>query len=96
MQTDEMNRFFTLLQDQGRTLKQQGELLAAISQSQQDTRERLFGGPGPTPGAIPYLYERVGKHEKQINFWRGALGVVGFGGTAMITGLIAWLSKHVK
>lgn len=85
MSTNEMDRFFTLLQNQGDELKRQGNLLATIAQEQKDTKERLFGGTNPNdPGAIPYLFTEVTKHGKQIVFWRGAFAVVGFLWTAAV------------
>lgn len=71
----EMDRFYDLLQEQSRTLTEQGKALAAIGQSIAGTHERLFG-TGNTPGAIPHLYAEVEKHGKQINMWRGALAVM--------------------
>lgn len=76
-------------------LRIQGETLARISQSQEDTRERLFGGAGQ-PGAIPYLHAEVSKHSKQLTFYRGVLAAVSF----LLTTAVAWagvvISKHVK
>lgn len=51
---DQMDRFYDLLSEQGKTLVAQGQSLASIAQAQQDMKERLFGAGG-TPGLIPYL-----------------------------------------
>ena len=74
---NQLDRFFNLLQEQGKTLAKQGETLARMDQSMSDTHERLFGG-GNTPGAIPYLYTQVEKHSRQITFWKGAIAVLTF------------------
>jgi hypothetical protein len=31
-----------------------------------------------TKGSVPVLQSIVGKHSDQINFWRGAIAIVGF------------------
>jgi hypothetical protein len=81
-------------------LQRQGETLARIDQSQQDTRERLFGANGQ-PGALHFLQteisgtnEIVAKHGKQIQFWRGAMSII----SLILTTALAWggivLGKH--
>ena len=98
----DLDHIFEVLQDQNKTLARQGEMLASIAQSQNDTRERLFGANGQ-PGAIHYLNTEIGKtnlmvakHTDQIAFWRGALAIVSF----LLTTALAWggivLGKHVK
>ena len=78
-------------------LREQGETLARIDQSQQDTRERLFGAAGQ-PGALHFLQNEIAetkadigktnlavdKHAKQIAFWRGALVIVGVIWTTLV------------
>ena len=93
MSSDEMDRFFSLLQEQNRTLTEQGNMLAAIQQSQADTHERLFGGNG-TPGIISYLHTEVAEHGKQIRFWKGAIAVLTFLWTAAIAFASAVIGKH--
>jgi uncharacterized membrane protein len=86
----EMDRFFEQLQEQGRVLKTQGEVLATMAQSQKDTHERLFGN-GSLQGSIPYLHAEVTKHSKQINFWRGAIAVL----TVLWAGAVAYATAVV-
>ena len=81
---DELDRFFNLLQEQGRTLTAQGNTLAAIAQSQEGTHERLFGGNGQT-GALQYLATEINEtkatvaaHTRHITFFRGGLAVLTF------------------
>lgn len=80
-------------------LQRQGETLARIDQSQQDTRERLFGANGQ-PGALHFLQNEiaetnavVAKHGKQLQFWRGAIAVVGIIWTALVA-MAAVIIKH--
>lgn len=79
-------------------LQRQGETLARIDQSQADTKERLFGSNGQ-PGAIQFLHgeigktnEAVGKQGRQIQFWRGALSVITF----VFTGLLSWVGIVIR
>ena len=80
-------------------LRTQGETLARIDQSQQDTRERLFGGNGQ-PGAIHFLQteivatnDTVARHGKQIQFWKGAVAVLTLFWTAAVA-VAAAVIKH--
>lgn len=88
-------------------LRIQGETLATIVQSQQDTKERLFGANGQ-PGALLFLQNEitktngvvsttndlVAKHTDQISFWRGAIAAIAM----LFTSAAAWagivLSRH--
>lgn len=83
MPSDEISRVFDILQEQGRTLKDQGMLLAAIAQSQKDTNVRLEP-----------LYDTVETHSRQIAFWRGSLAIL----TVLFTSAMAWagivIGKH--
>lgn len=90
--SNELDRFFDLLQEQGRVMSRQGEALATIAQDQRDTRARLFGENGQ-PGVIKYLHEQVSQHSKQISVWRGALGVLAVLWTAAVAFAAAVL-KH--
>jgi hypothetical protein len=97
---DEMDRFFHLLQEQSRTLTAQGNTLAAIAQSQQDTHERLFGGNGQS-GALQFLATEindtkatVATHTKQITFWRGGLAVLTFLWGAAVAVAAVVLKRH--
>lgn len=75
--SDEMDRFFNLLQDQNRVLVEQGKILARIEEAQENSHERLFGGPGQ-PGALHELNVIVATHTRQINFWKGGIAVLTF------------------
>ena len=97
---DEMDRFFNLLQEQSRTLTEQGKVLAAIEQSQCDTHERLFGANGQ-PGAIQYLKSEidltnvaVARHASQITFWRGGLAVLGILWAATVAFASVVIGRH--
>jgi len=97
---DEMDRFFNLLQEQSRTLTAQGNTLAAIAQSQEDTHERLFGGNGQ-PGALHYLATEindtkatVATHTRQLNFWKGGIAVLGFLWSAAIATAAIVFKRH--
>jgi len=53
-----------------------------------DTKMEMLITNGGSKGIIPEMTRAVGKHEKQINFWRGAIAVIGgllmiFGGTLL-------------
>jgi hypothetical protein len=74
-------------------LRTQGETLARIQQSQEDTRERLFGSAG-APGAIPHLQQMVARHETRINFWRGAIAILSVLWTAAMAYGAVVLGKH--
>jgi hypothetical protein len=74
-------------------LRTQGETLATIRQSQEDTREQLFGAAG-RPGAIPHLQQVVAQHESRINFWRGAIAILSFMWTAAMAYGAVVLGKH--
>ncbi len=72
-------------------LHKQGEMLARIDQSQQDTRERLFGTNGQ-PGALQFLQNEISatntvveRHGKTIAYWKGALALL----AVLWTGAIA-------
>lgn len=90
--SNELDRFFDLMQEQGRVLSHQGELLATIQQDQKDTRARLFGENGQ-PGVIQYLHGEVKQHGRQIATWRGALGILAVMWTAAVAFAAAML-KH--
>lgn len=97
---DEMDRFFNLLQEQGRILTSQGNTLAAIAQSQDDTHERLFGASGQ-PGALHLLATQIAEtkatvstHTEQITFWRGGMAVLGFLWTAAIALAAIVFKRH--
>jgi len=96
----DLGHIYDMLKDQNEVMRKQAETLSAIAQSQNDTRERLFGGNGQ-PGALHYLNDEIGKtnavvakHSSQIIFWRGALAVMSF----LLTTAVAWagivLGKH--
>lgn len=85
-----MDRFFDLLKEQSKELKTQGQLLAAIQQSQADAHERLLG----EHGAIPYLHGEVSKHGRQITFWKGAIAVLTFMWGAAVAAAAAIYSHH--
>jgi hypothetical protein len=72
-------------------LLKQGDTLARIDQSQQDTRERLFGANGQ-PGTLHFLQTEIAatnivveKHGKTIAYWKGALALL----TVLWTGAVA-------
>jgi hypothetical protein len=89
----ELDRFFDLLHEQGRSIHRQGEMLATIAQDQKDTRARLFGESGQ-PGAIQYLHTQVSAQGKQITFWKGALAVMAFVWTAAVAVAVAVVKGH--
>lgn len=74
---DEMDRFFNLLQEQGRTLTAQGNTLAAIASSQESTHERLFGDNG-LAAEIKETKATVAIHTRQLSYWRGGLAALIF------------------
>jgi len=90
---DEMDRFFNLLQEQGRTLTAQGNTLAAIAQSMEDTHERLFGTDGLAT-EINETQATVATHTKQLNFWRGGLAVLGFLWGAAVAVAAVMFKRH--
>ena len=95
MSSNEMDRFFFLLQEQGKTLKTQGEAIVKMSESLSNTHDRLFG-EGQTPGVIPYLFSEVNKHGRQITFWKGGIAVLTFMWGAVLTWGGVVISKHAK
>jgi len=90
---DEMDRFFNLLQEQGRTLTAQGNTLAAIAQSQEDTHERLFGDNGLAT-EINETKATVATHTRQLNLWKGGIAVLGFLWSAAIATAAIVFKRH--
>lgn len=101
---DEMDRFFTLLQEQGRVLSKQGESLATIAQTQKDTHGRLFGENGQ-PGIIQYLVNKDTALEADIKLANASCATLSadrrvdkayvMGATAVITLGAKWLLGKV-
>lgn len=57
--------------DEHDILRDHGEALASIKTNLELLRKELNG-------RIPKLEERTDEHDRQINFWRGAIAVVAF------------------
>lgn len=83
--SDNIDRIYDILMEQGKTL-------ARISESQENTRAALhfFQAEIDKTNAV------VAKHTDQISFWRGSLAII----SILFTAALAWggvvLGKHAK
>ena len=58
------------------TSDQASDILQSLSRL--ETKMELLITNGGSKGLIPEMRRDVDKHDRQINFWRGALAITGF------------------
>lgn len=88
------DRIFQTLQEQNRTMHEQGLQLATLIQETKSTNERLFG-TGNTPGLFNVVMDHnkeLGRINKQLGYAKGAAGIL----TLLWSGAIAIIASLIK
>ena len=89
MNSPDIDRIFSTLQDQNRVMHEQGLAMATLIQECKGTNERLFG-TGNTPG----LFSVVMKHDRQLGYMKGAAGLITLLWSAAVAFFVAKVSHH--
>lgn len=86
MSENDINRIYTILSEQNKTMREQGILLAKIEESHVNLSENLLGKDG--------LKRTVTRHSAQINYWRGSVAILFGLWTLLSAAVVAYAAKH--